>query len=112
MRATDKKLEQLLLKTIRKCIDERQHFINIDILRYYQELDYDIIIQQYSNDTDNEKLYCAYASEFGYYSCYGTGSTPIEALERFLEEKAHYIHMLFIENKPIPLPKSKKRTPF
>ena len=79
---------------------------NKESLDFYKNLNYDIIVEKYSEDGDEETLYCAYTREFGYYSCYGVGKSQDKAVKSFLKEKGFFLEMLYKENNEIPLPKS------
>jgi len=71
-------------------------------LAYYQNLDYKVIIESVNDEFGKE--YIAYCNELGKYSCYGTGKTLTEAVEKFLQDKNEFIEYLFDEQKPIPEP--------
>ncbi|MFA5066971.1 MAG: hypothetical protein WC466_02865 [Candidatus Izemoplasmatales bacterium] len=80
--------------------------VNTRPVEFYHNLHYNIIIEKYSDKSkgDTENLFCAYTKEFGYYSCYGAGSTEKDALESFLVEKKNHINLLYKKNKKIPMP--------
>ena len=69
-------------------------------LKYYQNQEYKIIIESVTDEYGKE--YIAYCNELGKYSCYGTGVTQIEAINKFLQDKNEFIEYLFDEKKAYP----------
>lgn len=77
-------------------------------LLYYKRLNYEIHIEQETDE--NEIWFIAYCDELGRGSCYGTGTTPQEALENFMKDKNEFIKILYDEKKPIPEPRPREET--
>jgi len=71
-------------------------------LNYYKGLDYKIITEAIIDELGKE--YRAYCNELGKYSCYGTGKTQIEAIDKFIRDKNEFIEFLYEQKKPIPEP--------
>lgn len=77
-------------------------------LNYYQNLDYDIIIEK--ETLDGETWYISYCRELGRFSCYGTGETQQEAVTYFLEDKKEFIELLYNKGENIPEPYKKQKS--
>jgi predicted HicB family RNase H-like nuclease len=71
-------------------------------LNFYKNLEYKIITEAVIDEFGKE--YIAYCYELGKYSCYGTGKTQIEAIEKFIKDKNEFIELLIEQKKPIPEP--------
>lgn len=73
-------------------------------LTYYKTLHYRIYIDR--EEEDGMVWYIAFTRELGKLSCYGQGTSEIEALQNFYEEKNNFLEFLYEKGKPIPEPES------
>jgi predicted HicB family RNase H-like nuclease len=76
-------------------------------LKYYQSLEYNIIIE--NRVAEGENNYIAYSSELGKYACYGIGENQSEAISNYLLEKEGFIEYLFNNGMQIPEPKKEEK---
>jgi predicted HicB family RNase H-like nuclease len=71
-------------------------------LNYYQKLKYKVIIER--NEDEGYVWYHAYTKELGKFSCYGSGETADEAVQKFYEIKDEFLDHLFSEDLKVPEP--------
>lgn len=63
-------------------------------------LNYDVRIVR--DFVDNEMVYTAHSIELGFYTCYGTGRTPVQALKSYIKEEKEFLDFLKQRGEKIP----------